>query len=127
MSLVEIERFANDLKLREPLRNRAFHRSTPTNTPTRAKGRRRSETLLERAVAFATLEGFRFNIEDVRAYLKAKATAQGEALTNAYIDSLPAAGFFPFVFFSEIYLVRAGVKAPRRAANARAKRSPNRG
>jgi hypothetical protein len=104
MSRAEIERFAKDLKLREPLRNRARLAPAP------AKGRRRSPTLLEQAVAFATIEGFRFNITDVRAYLKAKAIAHGEALTNAYIDSLPAAGFFPFVFFNEIYLVRADAK-----------------
>jgi hypothetical protein len=119
----EIERFANDLKLHEPLRDRAIRGLAPI----RAKGGSRSETLLEQAVAFAASEGFLFNITDVRAYLKAKAAAQGEAVTDKYIDSLPAAGFFPFVFFSEIYLVRVDVKAPPRAANARAKRSPNRG
>ncbi len=119
MSLAELERFANDLKLREPLRNRAIRGPAPA----KAKGRKRPETLLERAVAFATIEGFRFNVTDVRAYLKAKATAQGEALTNAFIDSLPAAGFFPFVFFNEIYLVGAGANAAPGDDRAQRRRS----
>jgi hypothetical protein len=116
MNTTEIERFANDLKLREPLRNRA----TRPPAGSGAKRGKRSETLLKQAVAFAASEGFEFNVADVRAYLKAKAAAQGEAITNAYIDSLPAAGFFPFVFFNEIYLVGADTKA--RAKRTRRRR-----
>lgn len=108
----EVERFANDLRLREPLRDRALRWRTPRD----ALRGKRSDTLLNQAVTFAASEGFFFDARDVRSYLKAKAAAQGEALTQKYIDSLPAQGFFPFAFFREVYLVDTQKNAPAKTA-----------
>ena len=64
-------------------RNRALRAGSPQEPIT---VRSRPETLLERAVAFAVREGFDFSAQELRAYLKAKASAQGETVTYDYID-----------------------------------------
>jgi hypothetical protein len=120
MTMAEIERFVSDLKFREPLRNRAFQTAPPRTTTKRGKC---METLPQRAAAFAAAEGFHFSVNEARAYLKAKAAAQGERVTYRHIDSLPADVFFPFAFFREIYLVQACINKPSAAAPARARRS----
>jgi hypothetical protein len=80
MSLSEIERFAADLKSNDVLRAEAG----------KAEADKSHATPLDRAVAFAASKGYAFTADEMKERVKARAKADGKALTDAELDGVAA-------------------------------------
>ena len=78
MSIVEIERFAADLRSNEALRAEAEKHAAE----------RHHETPMACCVSFAASKGYAFTADGVKAYAKAKAKAAGKELTDAELDGV---------------------------------------
>ena len=75
MSLTEVERFAEDLK---------------TNPTLLAGVKRGARLSVPEAVKIGTRHGYRFSVEDAKAFIKARAMAAGRPLSDAQLDRVAA-------------------------------------